>query len=118
MNHNGVSHGCAVARQELVVLTQGAIAVEPAKGALDHPTAWQQDKAFCSFRAFDNVQCPISNAFHPGEQPLNVVASIGPNQLQARMTGLNPYQDPFGSILLWYPGGVNDDHHHQAKDID
>ena len=45
------------------ILGQAAVAVQPGEGALDHPTAGQQDKALGSVRPFDDLDGPFAELF-------------------------------------------------------
>ena len=117
MDHGDVNHGFAVARQDFIVFAQDTVMAQPSKGALDDPATRQEDKAFAAFRSFDDREDPVADGLHPGDQPTDIVAAIGPDQAQPPMTTPHSFQYSFGSVLLLDAGRVHDHHQNQPQDI-
>ncbi len=68
----------------LKVTSQATVATQPTKGALHHPTPWQDLKSFHIIRTFYDFQDPaelLANNRHDRS-----IGTVGPDQLQAAPT--------------------------------
>ena len=88
VNHGDVNKSLTRCRFAFVIFAQATRTIEPAKGAFDHPSSSQHDKAFGLVGAFDNLQQPVAGLLNPINQRASV-SSIGPDLLQTREQRLN-----------------------------
>ena len=80
VDHRHLDDGFTGFRQQFVIFTQAAVAIEPAEGALDNPPLWNHDKALRFVRALGNLQAdrPLrSQRPNPGHQRPGI-GPIGP----------------------------------------
>jgi len=61
----------------LKVLGEAAVAVEPRKGALDHPAAGQDDKSGGGIGAFDDLDRPPADLIERGIELGAAVGAVG-----------------------------------------
>jgi len=112
LDHGDADHGLATGWVLLVVLAQAAIAPEPAKGALHDSALGQYHKALLVIVARDDLQRPARHRRDPAHQ-LAAVATVGPEQRQARETSHQRDDHELGSRAVLDAGRV--DHHHEQQ---
>ena len=120
MDHGRLDHGFAGGRQQVVILTQAAVAIEPPEGALHNPALGHDHKPLDGVRALGHLQAnwPLRS------QPLDPLAQrpgigpIRPDGPSPRMPMPEALQEPCRAIAGWHAGGRHDHREEQAEGID
>src|SRR5215510_13609669 len=111
MNHCHLDHGCTGCRQQFVILTHAAVAVEPAAGACDKPALGNNHKPLDSVGTLGNLQA--NGSVRP--QPLDPfyqrpgISPVRPDVPPARIPMPETLQELFRPIAVLHTGGG--DHH-------
>src|SRR6266571_3451130 len=71
-SHGDVNHRFATFRKDFIVLAKPSTLGEPGKGALNHPTPWQDDKAFLILRAQHRLQDELAVQEHPLQEETTI----------------------------------------------
>jgi hypothetical protein len=107
-------------RQQLVLLAQPPVTIEPAQRALHDPAFGKQVKALVTVGTLDDFQtdfAPAPQLPYPGYQ-LTSVGLIGPDQSQPRKLVLEGREHDLGTIPVLHTGGGDDGGQDQPKGID
>ena len=77
VDHRHLDDGFTGFRQQFVIFTQAAVAIEPAECALDNPPLWDHDEALRFVRALGDLQTdrPLGSQ---RPDPVHQRPSIGP----------------------------------------
>jgi hypothetical protein len=97
----------------LEILGETPVAPEPGKGALDHPTARQDDKALHIIAPLDDLHAQERHLCHRSFSLRRVVAAIGPDQFEPREAPAYLVEDQPSPVAVLDRGGVDDDPHRQ-----
>ena len=118
-DHRDVDDGLAGGREVFVVLTETALAPKPPEGALDNPPSREHLESFDVVAAFDDLHFqPVPNPqiAHPNKQ-LPGIATVGPNQPQAREGVSKHRQNQARSVAVLDIGRMDDGNKHQPENI-
>ena len=88
MNHSNIDPSLRCLGQGFVVFAETTTPTQPRQGAFNDPSSWQYLKLVAVPGTLDNLQNPSRHSLNPVNQ-LSSVASVSPDQLEARKT---PYQ--------------------------
>ena len=95
---------------ELVVFAESAEVVEPAKGAFDDPTPWQDLEAFLGVAAPDNLQAQRALAealSHPSSEFVTRVAAVGPDEFELGEGLIDFIEQQCGPVAVLHAGGMD-----------
>jgi hypothetical protein len=120
VNHRDADHRFTGLWQQLIILAQPPVAIEPPQRPLDNPPLGAHLKALGTGGPLDDVQAhaPLHpQRLHPGH-PLASIGLIGPNQPQTRQLASQNPEQAFGTITILPAGGGDDDSQDYPEGID
>src|SRR5438874_4177939 len=111
-DHGPGDHGFVAGGQVLVVADGAPVLADPGEGSLHDPAAGQDLEGVQIIGTADDLE-PEVQPGGPGQQPVCLVAAVGPDQPDVAVAaGQVPQQRPGGVAVLDGRGG---DHHGQQQ---
>ena len=98
----------------LEILGEATAAIEPGKGAFDHPTARQNLEAFGGVASLDDLNRPLAHFGQGAGQFLSGVAAVGEQVAQPWIEATNGRDDTDGSVTILDVGGMDRQTDHVA----
>ena len=117
MYHRDVDHVLTCLGEPLVVFAETTVPTKPSEGSLDNPSSGQDDEPNYSHWTQDCLQYPSESVANPIDQ-FPCIATIGPNQLQARQLVPNFLQHQLGTVTILNVGGMNDHGQKKSQGVD
>ena len=102
----------------LPILGEAPVSSEPGEGSLDHPAARQDDETAHVVGALDDLQSQTRDFGDGIDDPMRVVAAVGPDQLQPRVALADLAQHQSRAIAILDAGGMNYDPDWQPLGVD
>ena len=84
--------------------------IEPGEGTLNHPTAWQHNKALFVIGPQNNLETETAMFRHPVEQRRPALAAVQPNETQLLASTGQALKDELGPVAFRQRGRRDDDH--------
>src|SRR5215211_96876 len=115
-NGSEVNHTFAQICSSLVILTQPAIAIEPAQGTFDDPALGQYLKATLLFGPAYDIQHEGEELMHPFHQHPGITL-IGPHPFEAWQAAIGGIEQLYRAFTISHTCARHDHHDQQAQRI-
>ena len=107
MHGSDVNPGFGARDRSLEILRQSAVSIEPSKGSLNDPSAWQQLKADGVSGAFDDFDGPVTEFGKGITQTGAIIDAVGEAMTQPGEQLVDRRDDQSGTVAILDIGGVH-----------